>query len=107
MATNASDASTAYQVVLTHTADKAQRKLDKPLRQLVLQSLQRLSLEPERCGEQLSQPLSSLYSHHLKYKGLEFRIAYKILHDSASVIVLLIGPHENFYKKLKNLVYAA
>ncbi len=94
-------------VYLTKTADKSQRKLDKPLRVKVRDSLLRIAATPESVGEKLSTPLSGVYSHHIKYKGKEFRIAYHINTETECVVILLIGPHENFYKKLKNLVAAS
>jgi mRNA-degrading endonuclease RelE of RelBE toxin-antitoxin system len=97
----------AHVLHLTRTADKAQRKLDKPLRELIRDALLRIAQAPLTLGESLSQPLTGFYTHHITYKGKEFRIAYHIDIDCAAVVVLLIGPHENFYKKLKNLVYAS
>lgn len=96
-----------WTIFLTRTADKCQRKLDKPLRILIRDALNRLSLDPEHLGERLSQPLTSVFSHHITYKGKEFRIAYQLSPETESIVILLIGPHENFYKKLKNLLYAS
>ncbi len=97
----------SWGIHLTRTADKNQRKLDKPLRILIRDALLRICQCPDRLGERLSQPLTAVYSHHVTYKGREFRIAYQIVPETESVVVLLIGPHENFYKRLKNLVYAS
>ncbi len=96
-----------WTIFLSRTADKCQRKLDKPLRILIRDALLRLSLDPENLGERLSQPLTNVLSHHFTYKGKEFRIAYQLCPDTETVVILLIGPHENFYKKLKNLIYAS
>ena len=96
-----------WTVFLTRTADKAQRKMDKPLRVIIRDALERLCSDPERLGERLTQPLTSVFSHHIKYQGKEFRIAYQLSPESESIVVLLIGPHENFYRKLKNLLYAS
>lgn len=95
--------SSAMQLYLTRTANRSQRKLDKPLRQKIAQSLLSIAKNPEETGEKLSMPLEGLYSHHIKYKGKEFRIAYLIQPDTKAVIIVLIGPHENFYKKLRGL----
>jgi len=97
----------SWTVCLTRTADKAQRKLDKPLRVLIRNALLRLSEDPIRQGERLSQPLSRLYTHHITYQGKEFRIAFELNPEAQVVTVVLIGPHENFYRKLKNLLYAS
>jgi mRNA interferase RelE/StbE len=94
-------------IFLTRNADKAQRKLDKPLRTLIRDALLKIGKSPQSVGERLSSPLTSVYSHHITYQGKEFRIAYQFFEDQESVMVLLIGPHENFYKKLKNLLYAS
>jgi mRNA-degrading endonuclease RelE of RelBE toxin-antitoxin system len=96
-----------WTLFLTRTADKGQRKLDKPLRIAIRDALIRLCTDPENLGERLSQPLTSVFSHHLTYKGKEFRIAYQLSPETESVVVLLIGPHENFYRKLKNLLYGS
>lgn len=96
-----------HALFLTRTADKSQRKLDKPLRLKIRDALMRIVKDPENLGEQLTTPLSQVFSHHIKYKGKEFRIAYRIQDESQTVVILLIGPHENFYRKLKQLVYAS
>ncbi len=67
----------------------------------------RIASNPESFGEKLTTPLTGVYSHHIKYKGKEFRIAYHINEETECVVILLIGPHENFYKKLRNLIYAS
>lgn len=96
-----------FSVFLTKTADKGQRKLDKPLREKIRDALIRIGQNPKQSGERLSQPLTMVFSHHVKYQGKEFRIAYQISEETESVVILMIGPHENFYRKLRNVVYAA
>ena len=96
-----------WTLFLTRTADKCQKNMDKPLRVIIRDALMRLCQDPERLGERLSQPLTSVFSHHITYKGKEFRIAYQLSQETESVVVLLIGPHENFYRKLKNVLYAS
>lgn len=91
----------AYALKLTRTADKAQRKLDKPLRLKILEALHRLAVAPDALGERLKQPLVPLRTHHVTYQGKEYRIAYQIEESVRVVVVLLIGPHENFYRQLK------
>lgn len=91
-------------LVLTKTADKSQRRLDKPLRLKIKESLLQIVKDPENHGEKLTSPLLGIYSHHIKYKGKEFRIAYRVRLDSDCVVILLIGAHENFYRKLKTII---
>lgn len=94
-------------VLLSRTADKAQKKMDKPLRVLIRDAVMKLMFYPARQGERLSSPLTNVYSHHITYQGKEYRIAYQINVETESVLILMIGPHENFYKKLKNMMYAS
>ncbi|OGI30890.1 MAG: hypothetical protein A2287_05940 [Candidatus Melainabacteria bacterium RIFOXYA12_FULL_32_12] len=93
-----------YEIFLTNTANKSQKKLDKPLRLKIKDSLTQIANDPEGLGEKLTSPLTNIYSHHIKYTGKEFRIAYSIDTDNLIVIVHLIAAHENFYKKLKLLI---
>ncbi|MFM7390700.1 MAG: type II toxin-antitoxin system RelE family toxin [Vampirovibrionales bacterium] len=95
-----------YTLLLTHTAEKSQRKLDKPLRLKLKQALALLMHTPHTVGEALKQPLTGVYSHHLTYHGVEWRIAYTIDTLRLEVIVVHIGSHENFYKTLKRWLFA-
>lgn len=93
-----------YEVLLTKTADKCQKKLDKPLRIKVRDSILMIADDPENVGEKLSTPLTGVYSHHIKYKGKEFRVAYTIDEEDMVVVIHLIAAHENFYRKLKQVL---
>jgi mRNA-degrading endonuclease RelE of RelBE toxin-antitoxin system len=94
-----------YQIFLTQTANKSQKKFDNELRLKIRDSLLLLAQDPENNGEHLCQPLESVYSHHIKYKGKEFRVGYTIDRENLEITVLLIAAHENFYKKLKLIKY--
>lgn len=93
-----------YEILLTNTANKSQKNLDKPLRQQILDSLDQIAANPEKSGEKLVSPLTNIYSHHIKYKGREVRIAYTIEEENKIVYVLLVAFHENFYKRLKSII---
>jgi|SRR3989339_1179084 len=93
-----------YEILLTRTADKCQKKLDKPLRIVVRDSLLEIAEDPENMGEKLSTPLTDVYSHHIKYKGKEFRVAYTIEENDMVVVFHLIAAHENFYRKLRQVL---
>lgn len=95
-----------FSLLLTRSADKAQKKLDKPLRQKIKDALMRLIHAPFDLGEALKCPLTGTYSHHIKYQGREYRIAYQVDEAAERLVVLLIGPHENFYRKLKQLLFS-
>jgi mRNA-degrading endonuclease RelE of RelBE toxin-antitoxin system len=91
---------------MTRTAAKALSKLDKPLALALATAMQALSQYPKQAGERLSQPLIPLYSRHVTYKGKEYRLAYEVDDLAKTVVVLLVGSHENFYRKLKQHFYS-
>jgi mRNA-degrading endonuclease RelE of RelBE toxin-antitoxin system len=91
-----------YQVMLANKAAASIKKLDKPLKLQLKQALERLAGDPITLGEQLRQPLGMLRSHHVRYKGLEWRIGYQVNEETHTIFVVLIGPHENFYRSLKH-----
>jgi len=93
-----------YEILLTNTANKSQKNLDKPLRLKILESLNIIAKDPENSGEKLVSPLTNVYSHHIKYKGREVRVAYTFEAASNIVYIHLVAFHENFYKKLKTVV---
>jgi len=93
-----------YEILLTNTANKSQKNLDKPLRGKIFEALEKISKDPENSGEKLVSPLTNVYSNHIKYKGKEVRIAYTIELENKVVYILLIAFHENFYKKLKSII---
>jgi len=93
-----------YEILLTNTANKSQKNLDKPLRVKILESLELISKDPENSGEKLVCPLTNVYSSHIKYKGKEVRIAYTIELENKVIYIHLIAFHENFYKKLKSII---
>jgi len=93
-----------FKIFLTNSANKSQKKLDKPLRGRIKESIEKLSEDPENHGEKLVSPLSDVYSHHIKYKGREVRIAYGIDLQQKTVYIYLIAFHENFYKRLKQIL---
>ena len=98
--------SAVFEIFLTNSADKSQKKLDKPLRIKIKESIEKIAKDPENSGEKLVSPLSDVYSHHIKYKGREVRIAYGIKLEQKIIYIYLIAFHENFYKKLKNILDA-
>ena len=93
-----------FEILLTNSANKSQKNLDKPLRLKIKESIEKISKDPENLGEKLVSPLSEVYSYHIKYKGREVRIAYGIDIKDKLIYIYLIAFHENFYKQLKHIL---
>lgn len=94
------------EIHLTKRADKSSRRFDKALRLRILSALQEIQLQPETTGEKLSSPLTGVYAYRLTYQGKEYRIAYQICPAVNRIVILMIGSHENFYKRLQKFLYA-
>ncbi|KPJ56194.1 hypothetical protein AMJ49_05485 [Parcubacteria bacterium DG_74_2] len=92
-----------YQILITPSAKKSAKKLPKLIREKIVIKSQKLKQNPY-LGEKLSSSLHFLYSFHLKVKNVEYRIAYTINTSQKLIIIHLVGPRENFYKKLKHLL---
>ena len=92
-----------FSVSLEKSAQKDFRKLEKPLKNKVLDSLKTISGDPSS-GEPLKDGLSVYRSYHFSSQGKQYRIAYVVYSEPNAVVVIMIGPRENFYDKLKRRV---
>lgn len=92
-----------YRIVITPSAKKSARKLPKNVREEIITQSQKLKENPYYLGEKLSSSLHFLYSFHIKFNNVEYRLAYTINESRKLIIVHLVGPRENFYEKLKRL----
>lgn len=91
-----------YQLVITPSAKRTAKRLPRNVRKEIVAQSQKLKENPY-LGEKLSSSLHFLYSFHIKFKGVEYRLAYTIDESRKLIIVHLVGPRENFYEKLKRL----
>ncbi len=89
-----------YSVSLEKTAQKDFRRFDKPLKEKTLESLSKIASNPSS-GEPLKGSLSVYRSYHFSYQGKQYRIAYVIYEGLNTVVVIMIGPREKFYERLK------
>ena len=60
----------------------------------------RLAAEPTY-GDALSGPFKGLRSYHFSVHATEYRIIYEVTPDEPLVIVLMIGPREGLYERLR------
>ncbi len=61
-----------------------------------------LEINPH-AGEKLHGPLSFLFSFHVAFRAVHYRVAYSIDEKQQLVIIHLVGPRENFYDRLRRL----
>jgi Cytotoxic translational repressor of toxin-antitoxin stability system len=89
-----------YELVVLNSAARELRKFGKPVRTKILTALDMIAENPY-IGELLKGDLTTVYSHHLKVTGTEYRIAYQIREEEIIVVILQVGTRENFYQELK------
>lgn len=65
---------------------------------LLDQVVESLSNNPEM-GEEKKGDLAGVYVHKFKIKTKLFLLAYEF--DEAEILLITLGPHENFYRDLK------
>jgi mRNA-degrading endonuclease RelE of RelBE toxin-antitoxin system len=70
------------------------------LEQLHTVHFPRLAAEPTR-GDTLSGPFKGLRSYHFSFHATEYRIIYEVVLDEPLVMVLMIGPRERLYERLR------
>ena len=69
--------------------------LDKHVRQIA---------ENPRVGSEKKGDLRGVYVYKFKIKSTQYLLSYRIIGDDLELI--MIGPHENYYRDLKNYLKA-
>jgi mRNA-degrading endonuclease RelE of RelBE toxin-antitoxin system len=91
-----------YFLVTTPHARRKIRKFNRALKSFLLKETKVLENNPW-AGQRLTGQFLFLYSLHLKFRGVQYRVIYQILEKEKQVIIHLIGPRENLYDRLKRL----
>lgn len=83
----------------TRTFANNKKKLHKNQIKYLDNAIQEILENPES-GEQKKGDLQDVYVYECKITKQLFLIAYQF--DEATLTLLMVGPHENFYRDLKN-----
>lgn len=51
-------------------------------------------------GEEKKRDLRGVYIHKFKIKSIQYLLSYRMINDGLELI--MIGPHENYYRDLKS-----
>jgi mRNA interferase RelE/StbE len=94
-----------YEILFSPASERFFKKLkEKPLKKAYKIALLKLSKNPY-LGQPKQGDLSGIYGFDVKYKGINYEIAYTISEvDGKKIIVLLAGTRENFYEQLKRYI---
>lgn len=91
-----------YEIKINPAAERYFKKLkDKKLKKAYADAIRELSLDPY-IGQQKRGDLSGVFGYDVRYQGVNYEIAYRIVDvEGKQIIILLAGTRENFYKQLR------
>jgi mRNA interferase RelE/StbE len=94
-----------YEILFSPQAKRFFKKLkEKPLKKTYKTALLKLSENPY-IGQPKRGDLAGIHGFDIKYKGVNYEIAYTISEvNGKKIIVLLVGTRENFYEQLKQYI---
>ncbi|NMA03923.1 MAG: type II toxin-antitoxin system RelE/ParE family toxin [Clostridiales bacterium] len=91
-----------YEMLFSPAAERFFKRLkEKSLRDAYKTALLKLKENPY-IGQPKRGDLAGIYGFDVKYKGVNYEIAYTVSEvNEKKIIVLLAGTRENFYEQLK------
>lgn len=82
----------------SRTFENKVKKLSKHEKALLDDEIKRIAENP-LIGEEKKGDLKAVYVHKFKIKSLQYLLSYRMI--KSDVELIMIGPHENYYKELK------
>ncbi len=83
----------------SRTFENKVKKLSKQEKELLDDEIKKIAENP-LIGEEKKGDLKSVYVHKFKIKSLQYLLSYRMIR--ADIELIMIGPHENYYKELKS-----
>jgi len=77
------------------------KKMSKPEKEFVDQEIRRI-VENPGIGEEKKGDLRGVFVHKFQLKATQYLVAYRKLGDDLELV--MTGPHENYYRDLKQQV---
>lgn len=93
-----------FSVNITNSAGKAAKRLDPSVRREAVRLVREVIAHNPFDSERLQKPLEECRSFHFKQGSVHYRIAYRVIADERRVDIVLIGPREGFYGRLKRIL---
>ncbi|MCL1941807.1 MAG: type II toxin-antitoxin system RelE/ParE family toxin [Synergistaceae bacterium] len=94
-----------YEISYSGAAERYLKKIrDKQLLSAFKTAIDRLKTDPY-IGTQKTGDLRGIYGHDVKFRGVNYELAYRIYEESVRlVVIILAGTRENFYEELKRII---
>ena len=88
-------------LLVTPTFERTVKKLHHPQKAALDEAVRTIASQPE-AGEAKVGDLAGIQVHKFRMGGLPCLLAYRVL-DEHTLKLLMLGPHENFYRDLKRI----
>jgi len=86
-------------ILVTPTFQRAVKKLHVPQKASLDEAVHAIASQPET-GETKVGDLAGVQVYKFRMANLQCLLAYRVL-DETTIKLLMVGPHENFYRDLK------
>jgi len=83
----------------SRTFENKVKKLSKQEKKLLDDEIKKIAENP-LIGEEKKGDLKAVYVHKFKIKSLPYLLSYRKI--KSDIELIMIGPHENYYKELKS-----
>jgi mRNA-degrading endonuclease RelE of RelBE toxin-antitoxin system len=81
--------------------EKKIKKFNKQEKEILDNVIENIAKDPS-IGDMKKGDLQDIYVYKFKIKTVQYLLAYRIKNDNLELI--MIGPHENYYKDLKTYI---
>jgi len=81
------------------TFENKVKKLSKQEKEVLDGEIKKIAYNP-LIGEEKKGDLKAVYVHKFKIKALQYLLSYRKI--KSDIELIMIGPHENYYKELKS-----
>lgn len=88
-------------ILVTPTFERTVKKLHPQQKAALDEAVRTIASQPE-AGEAKVGDLAGVQIHRFRMGSLLCLLAYRVL-DEGTLKLLMVGPHENFYRDLKRL----
>ena len=88
-------------ILVTPTFERTVKKLHKQHKALLDEAVRAIASQPE-IGQTKVGDLAGVRVYKFRMGGLICLLAYRVL-DENTLKLLMVGPHQNFYRNLKHL----
>lgn len=87
------------QILVTPSCERAMKKLHANQKKSLDKAVKAIASKPE-IGDAKVGDLEGIYVYKFKLVDRQWLLAYRVI-SSKKMKLLLLGPHENFYRELK------